>query len=259
MKREKIQGVVLPVLLGIVLIALLQSGIIHKLFRIKVLQLPLPFDIAKAIAENIGEIIPNAAVTILPAVLGLLLGAFIGYGVAVFVTAFPNFGYGGLFLMTMITSVPMVALAPLMNRWFSGAFPAKLAVVTVAASGAMAVNAFRGLNDLPGNLPDLMYANAASKKAIFIKLRMPNSLPAVFTALKIGMTTAMMATIIGEFFSSQTSGLGYMIKYTLKVGNRKQVGWAYIVSMSVVSVLLYGIICFFEKRLLRWHVSQQKK
>ena len=32
----------------------------------------------------------------------------------------------------------------------------------------------------------------------------------------------MPATIISEFFSSETSGLGYMIKYTLKVGNQKQ-------------------------------------
>lgn len=67
----------------------------------------------------------------------------------------------------------------------------------------------------------------------------------------------MLATIISEFFSGQTTGLGYMIKYTLKVGNQKQVGWAYIVAVSAFSILLYGIICFCERHAIKWHVSQK--
>ena len=259
MRKSRIQEIVLPILLGVVLILLLQSQLLHKLFSIKMLQLPLPLDIAKALADNIGKMLPHAAVTMLPAICGMALGALVGYCVALLATALPNAGYGSLFLMTMVNSVPIVALAPLMNRWFSTAFLAKLAVITIAASGAMAVNAYRGLNDLPQNALEWMYANAASKREIVTKLRIPNSLPAVFAALKIGVSAAMLATIISEFFASQTSGLGYMIKYTLKVGNQKQVGWAYIVAVAVFSILLYGIICFWERRALRWHVSQKKK
>ena len=59
-----------------------------------------------------------------------------------------------------------------------------------------------------------------------------------------------------EFFSSETSGLGYMIKYTLKVGNQKQIGWAYIVAVSIFSILLYSIICMAERKMLKWHTSQ---
>ncbi len=256
MKREKIQNFIIPIAPGIIFLALLQSGVLHRLFNIKVLQLPLPFDIAEAIVSNIDKILQNAATTMVPAITGLVLGALLGYAVALLVTAFPNGGYGSLFIMTMINSIPIVALAPLMNRWFSGAFAAKLAVITVASSGAMAVNAFRGLNDLPKNVLELMCANAASKKEVFTKVRIPNSLPSVFTALKIGVSAAMLATIISEFFSSETSGLGYMIKYTLKVGNQKQIGWAYIVSASVFSIMLFYIISIAEKKLLKWNVPQ---
>lgn len=256
MKRKKLQNILLPVFTGVILLLLLQSGLLHKLFHIKQLQLPLPSDIAEALAENIDKILLNAVTTMIPAVTGLVLGALLGYAVALLVTAFPNSGYGSLFIMTIINSIPIVALAPLMNRWFSDAFIAKLAVITIASSGAMAINAFRGLNDLPKNVLDLMYANAASKRNVFIKLRIPNSLPAVFTALKIGVSAAMLATIISEFFSSETTGLGYMIKYTLKVGNQKQIGWAYIAAVSVFSIMLYGIVCLSERKLLKWHVSQ---
>lgn len=256
MKTERLQSFLLPAVPGIIVLALLQSGVLHKLFNIKVLQLPLPIDIAEAISGNVGKILQNAVTTMIPAVAGLILGAILGYAVALLVTAFPNAGYGSLFIMTMINSVPIVALAPLMNRWFSDAFTAKLAVITIASSGAMAVNAYRGLNDIPKNLLELMCANAASKYEVFAKVRIPNSLPSVFTALKIGVSAAMLATIISEFFSSETSGLGYMIKYTLKVGNQKPIGWAYIVAVSAFSIMLYGIVGLAERKLLKWNVPQ---
>ncbi len=258
MKKDRLQSILLPILPGAVILVLLQSGIIHKLLKIKILQLPKPMDILVALTENLTKIFSDAAVTMFPAVCGLILGALLGYGVALLVTALPNGGYGCLFIITMINSVPIAALAPLMNRWFSGVLAPKLAVIIIAASGAMAVNAFRGLNDLPQNVLELMRVNAASKLKVFTKLRIPNSLPSVFTALKIGVPAAMLATIIAEFFSSETAGLGYMIKYSLKVGNQKQVGWAYIAVVSVFSILLYEVICLAEHLLLKRYRGKRR-
>lgn len=258
MNKTKFQNFLYPVLLGVFAAALLQSGAVHKLFKIKVMQLPYPLTVLRAFWENLGKIMPHAAVTMLPAIVGLILGAIIGYAVAVLVTALPNAGFGCLFLITLVNSVPIVALAPLTNRWFSNPTVAKLAVITIASSGAMAANAFHGLNTASGDTLDLMHSYAASKLTVFLKLRMPGSLPSVFTALKIGVSASMLATIISEFFSSKTSGLGYMIKYTLKVGNQKQIGWAYILAVSLFSILLYLAICLLEKKLTFWHTSQNK-
>lgn len=222
MINNRLNNIILPILPGAAMLILMQSGVIHKLFNIKLLQLPPPIDIVKAICGNIDEILLNACTTMSLAIVGLILGALLGYSLAVLITLMPNAGYGALFIMTMVNSVPIVALAPLMNRWFSDAVLAKLAAITIAASGAMAVNAFRGLNDIPKSLLELMNINAAPKHQIFIKLRIPGSLPAVFTGLKICVPAAMLATVISEFFSSETTGLGYMIKYTLKAGNTPQ-------------------------------------
>lgn len=257
--RIKAAGVVLPILLGVMIFTLMQTQVIHKLFGIKVLQLPLPMDVLKAFGGNIQDILANAGTTIGPALAGMALGAVMGYGVALLVTAFPVGGYGGLFTMILINSVPIVALAPLMNRWFETPFLAKLVVIIVASSGAMAVNAFRGMNDVEQSRMDLMRINASGKWELFWKLLIPGSMPAVFTALKIIVPTGMLATIISEFFASETSGLGYMIKYSLKVGNQKQVGWAYIVAVSVLSITIYMMICCFERYLLKWHVSQKER
>ena len=255
---DKAKKIGLPLAFGAVIIVLLQTGVIHKAFGIKILQLPLPSDILKAFCENFTGILENSKTTVLPAVCGLVLGSIIGYLAALLVTALPNAGYGCLILITMINSIPIVALAPLMNRWFENPFCGKLTVIAIASLGSMAVNAFHGLNDVDKSAIALMHSNASSKIRIFTKLRIPNSLPSVFTALKISVSAAMTATIISEFFSSATSGLGYMIKYTLKVGNQKQIGWAYIAAVSVLSVIIYALVSLAEKYFIKWHVSQRQ-
>lgn len=258
LKYWKWLGIILPVAFGVILMVLLQTKAIHSLFGLKVLQLPLPSDIASAFRENFKNIVTDAGVTVLPALLGMTIGSLFGYLSAILATRFPNGGFGALILITALNSVPVVALAPIMNRWFGIAFFAKLVVVTVISIGAMSINAFRGMNDLPPHSLDLMKTYGSKPKTVFWKLRIPASVPYIFTALKVNVSAAMIGTIISEFFASDTAGLGYMIKYSLKVGNQKAVGWAYIVAAAMVSLIIYGIICVVEKQVLHWHTSQRQ-
>lgn len=257
--REHIPVLALPLAFGIIVLILVQTSVIHRLFSLTAMQLPLPSQIAQQIIQHKSELISNAIVTLMPTVTGILIGGILGYALAVFATRFPVGGFGGLILMTALNSVPIVALATLMNRWFDSPFAAKTAVVIILTMGIMTVNAFRGLNDLKPQSHDLMYSYGATKRQIMWKLRIPGSLPDVFTALKINISAAMMGTIIAEFFASETAGLGFMIKYCLKVGNQKAQGWAYIVAAAALSLLLYGIVCFISNRVLIWHVSTNKK
>ncbi|MBQ9060375.1 MAG: ABC transporter permease subunit [Firmicutes bacterium] len=255
--RITLSSALLPAAAGASAVVLLQTGVIHSLFGFSTLQLPLPSQVVTALGENPGKIWSDTLVTMGPAMTGMALGALLGYGVALFVTMCPGWGYGSMIIMTLINSVPVVALAPLMNRWFETDFFAKLAVIVVASSGAMAVNAFEGLSRPDRDVMELMRISSASKFDIATKVRIPGSLPKVFTSVRILIPVAMLAAIISEFFASKTSGLGYMIKYSLKVGNQKNTGWAYILTVAAISILLYLIVVTLEKRLLRWHVSQK--
>ncbi len=259
MYDKRIQNFVLPAGAGIVLILLLQLQVIHRIFGISLLQLPLPSSVIAAFLDSFGKIIQNGWATLLPALAGMIAGAAAGYLVAAFATVFRTGGYGALFIMTLVNSVPIVALAPLMNRWFEIPFTAKFAVIAVASSGAMAVNAFHGMNDIEDNALQMMKMTAATGRQILFKLRMPASLPNVFTGFKVIVPVGMLAAIISEYFSGKTEGLGYMIKYCLKVGNMKQTGWAYILAAAVLSLIIYAAVCALETRFTGWHVSQRTK
>jgi len=253
---EKIKNVLWPLGFGILAIVIWQEGFIHKALGFKPFQLPIPSQIIKTLYDNFAKAMSDTAITVSGALVGLALGCLIGFIVAVIATQFPKWGYTGLSVLTAFNAIPIVALSPIMNRWFSSGFGQKVGVVTVVCMAAMAINAYRGLNDLKPFAKDLLESYAAPEKVIFFKLRLPNCLPSILTALKINVASAIMAAMISEYFAASTSGIGFGIKDNLRKG-MMAMGWSYIFMAALVGIVLYLIILFIERRTIKWHASQR--
>ncbi|MEQ8196943.1 MAG: ABC transporter permease subunit [Clostridiaceae bacterium] len=253
---EKIINVLWPLGFGILFIAIWQGGLIHDVLGFEPFQLPLPSQIVTTLQDNFSKALSDTAVTISGAMAGLALGSVIGFIVAVIATLFPKWGYTGLSVIAAFNAIPIVALSPIMNRWFTNGFAQKMGVVTVVCMAAMAINAYRGLNDLKPFARDLLESYAASVSTVFFKLRLPNCLPSILTALKINAASALMAAMISEYFASSTSGIGFGIKDNLRKG-MMAMGWSYIVMAALVGIVLYLAILLVERRAIRWHASQR--
>ena len=254
--KDKFKNVAWPLGFGILVIAVWQLGFIHDLLGFKPFQLPIPSQIITTLQDNIAKALSDTAVTVSGALVGLVLGCLIGFIVAVIATQFPKWGYTGLSVIAAFNAIPIVALSPIMNRWFASGFAQKVGVVTVICMAAMAINAYRGLNDLKPFAKDLLESYAASEKVVFFKLRLPNCLPSVLTALKINVASAIMAAMISEYFAASTSGIGFAIKDNLRKG-MMAMGWSYIVMAALVGIILYLIILLVERRAIKWHASQR--
>ena len=253
---EKLKNVLWPLGFGILVIVIWQLGILHDVLGFKPFQLPIPSQIITTLHDNFAKASSDTMITVSGALVGLALGCAIGFIVAVIATQFPKWGYTGLSVMAAVNAIPIVALSPIMNRWFSSGFAQKVGVVTVVCMAAMAINAYRGLNDLKPFAQDLLESYAASKAVIFFKLRLPNCLPNVLTALKINVASAIMAAMISEYFAASTSGIGFGIKDNLRKG-MMAMGWSYIVMAALVGIVLYLIILLIERRAIKWHASQR--
>jgi len=253
---EKLKNVLWPLGFGILVIAIWQAGILHDVLGFKPFQLPIPSQIVTTLHDNFAKTLSDTMITVSGALVGLVLGCAIGFIVAVIATQFPKWGYTGLSVMAAVNAIPIVALSPIMNRWFYSGFAQKVGVVTVVCMAAMAINAYRGLNDLKPFAKDLLESYAASKRVIFFKLRLPNCLPNVLTALKINVAAAIMAAMISEYFASSTSGIGFGIKDNLRKG-MMAMGWSYIVMAALVGIVFYLIILLVERRTIKWHISQR--
>lgn len=252
---KKWKTIVAPIVAGILFLLLWQFKFFHFVFQLQIYQLPVPSKILETLIENIDTLSFYSFYTLAEAVIGILIGSLIGFAVAVIATIFPKWGYGGLMLITALNAIPIVALSPIMNIWFGDGIGARAAVVTITTMAAMAINAYKGLNDLPAFSSDLMKSFAADQKTVFKSLRLPNSLPYIFTALKINATVGMIGAIVSEFFYS-SKGLGYMLSNSIKIA-KMPMGWACILLSALLGILLYFIIVLLEKRLIRWHTSQR--
>ena len=247
--------VLLPLIGGIVFGLLWEFQIFHTMFNLKTYQLPLPSVILEALQDNISTLLSFTGYTLTEAVLGMLVGSSLGFMLALIATAWPKWGKGGLIIVVSLNAIPIVALAPIMNLWFGDGIGSRIAIVTVTTMAAMAINAYKGMTNVNPLALDLMHSYAAGKMEVFYYLRIANSLPYVFTALKINATASMIGAIVGEFFFS-SKGLGYLLSNSIKVA-KMPLGWSCIVIASIVGILFYLFIELLEKIFMRWHASNR--
>ena len=89
----------------------------------------------------------------------------------------------------------------------------------------------------------------ATKKQIYFKLLLPNSLPVITSSLKINVSMSLIGVIMGEFLVSK-EGIGYLILYGSQVFNLDLVITGVMI-LCAVAVLMYYIILYIEKKLVK--------
>lgn len=252
--------VILPVLLGIVIFALWQGQILHKMFHTDTYTLPLPTKIGSIFMDNLDKIWENTKATVSVALIGLVLGSLLGYAVAVLASFFPKLGKGGLSIIGAFASIPVVAMAPVLNNWTKDisneasvrSMVAKIIVVMLVSAANMSLNAYRGLTELKPYAEDLMATYAAKKRVILVKLRLPNSVPYIFIALKVAVPASIMTTIVSEYFAEYITGVGRQIRENIVLA-QYSTAWAYIVTACLLGIISYVILMIAQSILLRKH------
>ena len=112
------------------------------------------------------------------------------------------------------------------------------------------VNMVKGLSSVNPQALELMKVLSATKSEIFFKLRLYNSLPYLFAALKIAASASVIGAIVGEWIGS-TEGVGALIiqaSYNYDTG----LLYAAITVACVFSVLFTALISAIERRVVKW-------
>lgn len=255
---QKFLSIFLPVLLGILIVAAWQTQLLHRLLGTDVFTLPLPGRILMIISENGLEIMENVQATVIVAILGLVCGSLIGYLMAILASVFPKWGSGGLSVVAAFNAIPIVALAPVMTNWtrdvsddaYIRSMVAKIIVVSIVCIANMSISAFRGLTNLKPFARDLMTSYAAGRFTIFCKLLLPNSVPYVFTALKVAVPASVIGALVSEYFAEYIIGVGRQIRENIVIA-QYSVAWAYIVVACLVGIIMYVILILTEGIILK--------
>jgi NitT/TauT family transport system permease protein len=192
-------------------------------FAVNDITLPHLWTIFKALGEPsrfggpllITVLLKSALFTAKEAVLGFAMGALFGFALAVALV------HSGLaqraFLPYIVASqtIPILAIAPMVVVWVTPHLPGFIAgwgaVAVIAAYLTffpVAINTLRGLQSAEPRAHELLRSYAASRWQVLWRLRVPASLPYLFSALKVSATASVVGAIIGELPSSIQDGLG---------------------------------------------------
>lgn len=258
LNRDSVTTALYPVLFGILILVLWQTQLLHKILGADTFTLPLPGRIINIILDNGPAILSNVQATVIVAVGGLILGSLLGYLLGIIAMAFPKWGSGGISIASAFTAVPIVAVAPILNNLtkdFSSdpntrSMLAKMIVVMITCTVSMSINAYRGFVELKPYSEDLMKSYAAGKTTVFLKLRVPNSLPYVFTALRVSVPASIISALVSEYFAEYIIGVGRQIRENIVLA-QYATAWAYIIVACAIGIVMYAVLLIVEGVLLK--------
>jgi NitT/TauT family transport system permease protein len=179
-----------------------------------------------------------------------LLAGIVGVALGVAIAWSPLLANALVPFLVFVNTLPKVAIAPLFLIWMGyGIFPNMLMGALIGFFPVV-INTAVGLSQVEPDMLDLGRVFNAPKWKIFAKIRIPNALPYILSALKITATAAVVGAIVGEFVASQ-KGLGYVIVTTQSSMNTS-VAFAALIWISVVGLALYGIVVLLAHLWAPW-------
>ena len=153
-----------------------------------------------------------------------------------------------------VNSLPTIAIAPIILLWMGYGIATNILIAFLVSFFPVVINTTTGLNAVDDDLLDLVRYLHGSKLQVFIKIRIPNSLPYIFSGLKICSTMVIVGAIVGEFIASD-KGLGYIIINSQFTMNTPPIVSALIL-ISAAGGLLYGLVTLLEKLIMPWRHTQ---
>jgi NitT/TauT family transport system permease protein len=223
-------------------------------FEIKPFIAPSPVAVVKVLVLRFDMLFSNLVPTAIESVLGFLLGNFAAIAIAtVFVhkrTAEEAF----FPIAVMINTIPVVAKAPILVLLLGNGMEPKIAIAALICFFPTLVNMVRGLESVNPQAMELMRVLSASKREVFFKLRVQNSLPYLFSALKIAASTSVIGAIVGEWIGS-VKGIGALIIQATYAFDTPLL-YATIVVGSTFSACFFAAIGLLERSVVKWKAER---
>jgi NitT/TauT family transport system permease protein len=214
---------------------------------------PAPSAVVSRIAEDPAFFTREGLVTLQGALAGFALGSAVAIALAVLM-AHSRFLEKSIFPLAILVKVtPIVAIAPLLAIWFGFGLVPKVFIAGLIAFFPVMVNGLVGFRSVNAGALELLQSLAASRLEVFLKLRVPSSLPYLFAAFKVSIPLSVIGAVVAEWFSGDR-GLGRVIQVA---NNNLDLDTAFgaVFSLAILGIGLYLLTAALERRLLFWHES----
>ncbi|MCC7046556.1 MAG: ABC transporter permease [Alphaproteobacteria bacterium] len=220
------------------------------LFDIKPFIAPSPVAVVRILIQRFDILMMNLLPTAIESVCGFLLGNLAAIAIATVFVHKRTVEEAFFPIAVMINTIPVVAKAPILVLLLGNGMEPKIAIAALICFFPTLVNMVRGLQDVNPQSLELMRVLSASQREVFFKIRVQNSLPYLFSALKIAASTSVIGAIVGEWIGS-TRGIGALIIQATYAFDTPLL-YATIAVGSTFSACFFGVIGLIERRVVKW-------
>ena len=201
------------------------------------------------------SLIYHGWITLRSTIWGFLLGTAVGIIGAVAIV-YSRVAEMSLMPWAIISqTVPIVALAPMIivlssQLGVEGRGLPKAIISAYLCFFPVLVGMVKGLRSPEGSQLDLLKTYNATGVQSFLKLRLPSSVPYLFTSLKVGIAAALVGTIVGELPTGAISGLGARILIGDQFGTPLAI-WSALFAAAILAGVLVTLLDLAQRATLR--------
>lgn len=187
----------------------------------------------------------HIGVTVFETLVGFLLGAALGTGLAVALWWNDFIAKVSEPYLVILNSLPKIALGPVIIILVGAGTEAIIFMALAISMIVTVLEMLSGFRRTDGEYIKMARTFGASKAQIFLKIVFPYNITTLFNSLKINIGLSLVGVIAGEFLVSK-AGLGYLIVYGGQVFKLDLV-MASVLVLSVVAALMYEGVVLLER------------
>jgi NitT/TauT family transport system permease protein len=217
--------------------------------------LPPPTTIFRTFFDELPKLLFHGWVTTYEMLVGYALAVGIAVPLAIAITSSSRFDRFVMPTMLFFQVVPKIAIAPLFLVWFGVGTLPKVLVAFLISFFPIVIDAAVGLRSMSSEMNDLARSMGATRIQVFLRFRLPTSLPYLFSGLKVAATLAIAGAVVGEFVGAD-KGLGYLLLVT-NSNLETALMFATILALTIIGLVFFYAVEFLEKLAIPWHVSHR--
>jgi ABC-type nitrate/sulfonate/bicarbonate transport system permease component len=212
--------------------------------------LPSPLRVLQQGWSHRNEIGVHAAATLQVTLIGFAVSLTLAWALAIMVDFSPWLRRAFVPLFVVSQTLPIIAIAPLMIIWFGFGLLPKVLVIALVTFFPMAIGLIEGFAATDRDAGALLRSMGASRAQVFRYARLPSALPRFFTALRIGITYAVVGAVFAEYVGA-SEGLGIYMSLQ-KNSFRTDLVLAAVLVTALVSITLYLLTFAIERLVAPW-------
>ena len=187
----------------------------------------------------------HAWVTLSSTLLGFGLGSLLGIVLAVLIVHVKTLERSLMPWIISSQTIPILAIAPIIivvlgSIGITGLFP-KAIISAYLCFFPITISMVKGLTSPDLLQRDLMRTYSASSAQVFWKLRVPASVPFLFTSMQVAIAIALVGAIVGELPTGAVAGIGSKLLAGSYYSQTIDI-WAALVAGSLLAGILVAIV-----------------